>query len=233
MIRAVICDDEIAVLQIITYCIKNQGLPIDIVGTASNGKEALVLIEREKPHLVFLDIEMPGLNGFEVIERLKINNIKVIIITAYSTFTYAQRALRLGVSDIIAKPVDMDSLRQAVQRAIGWDFTTNETLNKALFYIHTHYSEKIELEMLAEISCCTPSHLAHLFRKQLDTSAVAYLHKVRIHEAADRLRKGGDVKDIAYEVGYCSLNNFYKYFKMYMGETPAEFKKQRKELRCD
>lgn len=60
MIRAVICDDEDAALKIITYSIENQGIPIEIVGTASDGKEALALIKKENPNLVFLDIEMPG-----------------------------------------------------------------------------------------------------------------------------------------------------------------------------
>ena len=138
MIHAVICDDEDAALKIITYSIEKQGIPIEIVGTASDGQEALALIKRKKPNLVFLDIEMPGMNGFEVIEKLSSLNCKIIIITAYSTFTYAQRALRLGVSDIIAKPIDTDTLKQAIQRAIGWAFTGNEALNKALFYIHIY-----------------------------------------------------------------------------------------------
>ena len=53
-----------------------------------------------------------------------------------------------------------------------------------------------------------------------------YLHKVRIHEAVKKLNSGGEVKDVAYEVGYSSMNNFYKYFKLYTGETPAVFKKR-------
>ena len=106
--------------------------------------------------MLTLDIEMPGMNGFDVVEKLNAVNCKVIIITAYSTFSYAQRALRLGVSDIIEKPIDTDTLKEAIQRAIGWEFTENEALNKALFYIHTHYWEKIELEILAEEACCTP-----------------------------------------------------------------------------
>ena len=71
MIRAVICDDEDAALKIITYSIENQGIPIEIVGTASDGKEALALIKKENPNLVFLDIEMPGKDGFETIKEYK------------------------------------------------------------------------------------------------------------------------------------------------------------------
>ena len=225
MIRAVICDDETGALKIITYCIEKMGLPVEIAGVARNGNEALEVIRCTEPNLVFLDIEMPELNGFEVIERLNRKNIKVIIITAYATFPHAQKALRLGVNDIIAKPIDIDSLRQAVQRVIGWKITENAALNKALLYIHMHYREKFELETLAQESCCTPSHLAHLFRNVLDISANAYLHKVRIAEAVRRLQNGGEIKEVAYDVGYESMNNFYKYFKKYTGKTPASAKK--------
>ena len=127
-----------------------------IVGYAVNALDAQEKIPLLQPDMLTLDIEMPGMNGFDVVEKLNAVNCKVIIITAYSTFSYAQRALRLGVSDIIEKPIDTDTLKEAIQRAIGWEFTGNEALNKALFYIHTHYWEKIELEILAEEACCTP-----------------------------------------------------------------------------
>ena len=64
------------------------------------------------------------------------------------------------------------------------------------------------MEILAEEACCTPSHLSHLFRNLLDTSAILYLHKVRIHEAVKKLNSGEEVKDVAYAVGYSSMNNF-------------------------
>lgn len=59
MIRAVICDDEKAALNIIRHFIENENLPIEIVGTAEDGNQALELISREKPNLVFMDIQMP------------------------------------------------------------------------------------------------------------------------------------------------------------------------------
>ena len=113
---------------------KIQGIPIEIVGTASDGNGSTCIDQKkENPNLVFLDIEMPGMNGFDVVEKSECCKfVRVIIITAYSTFSYAQRALRLGVSDIIEKPIDTDTLKEAIQRAIGWEFTGNEALNKAL-----------------------------------------------------------------------------------------------------
>ncbi|MEG0779587.1 MAG: response regulator [Oscillospiraceae bacterium] len=223
MIRAVICDDETAAQTIIRYFIKSEGLPIEIVGTASNGQSALELIRQEQPDLAFLDIQMPALNGFEVIEQLHNCNTKIIVITVYDTFSYAQKALRLGVRDILSKPIDIAQLRQAIIRAIGWNFTPNDTLNQALSYIHLHYAEKIEIVDLAQDACCTTSHIAHLFKKYLDISPVTYINKVRIDQAVQMLHAGESIKETAYGVGYKSLNNFYKHFKFFTGKTPASF----------
>ena len=80
--------------------------PLEIVGHAYDGLQAADLIKKEKPDLVFMDVRMPFMDGFEVIEQME--GCKVIIITAYDSFSYAQRALRLGASDILAKPIDFD-----------------------------------------------------------------------------------------------------------------------------
>lgn len=227
MIRAVICDDETASLAIIRYLIESEGLPIDIVGTASNGESALELILKEEPDLAFLDIQMPKFNGFDVIQRIDSSKTKVIFITVYNTFAYAQKALRLGACDIIAKPIDVSQLRESITRAVGWNFTDNETLNRALHYIYLYYSEAVNLNSLAEAACCTPSHLSHLFRQHFDMSAVSYIHKIRITKAAQLLRSGVSVQDAAWQTGYTSMNHFYKYFKIYQGMTPAAYRRIR------
>ena len=82
MIKAIIVDDEPAVSEILTFFIKKNELPIDIVGTAEDGREAMALIEKEKPRLVFLDIQMPIMNGFEVMEESD-SETDFIIITAF------------------------------------------------------------------------------------------------------------------------------------------------------
>lgn len=225
MVRAVICDDETASLTIIRYLIESEKLPIEIVGTATNGQGALELIRREQPDLAFLDIQMPKLDGFEVIEQLNGMKTKFIIVTVYNTFAHAQKALHLGACDIIAKPINVAHLKEAVARAIGWNFTDSDLLNKAVHYIHLHYAEAINLNSLAQVCCCTSSHLAHLFRQHFDMSALSYIHKFRIAKAAQLLQEGASVQDAAWQTGYTSLNHFYKYFKLYEGVTPAAYRR--------
>ena len=227
MIRAVICDDEKAALNIIRHFIEAEKLPIQIVGTAENGRDAWNLIQCEKPDLVFMDIHMPYMNGFEIIQKMK--DTKVIIITAYDSFEYAQKALRLGASDILSKPIDMDQLKQAVIRAIGWSFTGNEVVDTILAYLYGHYAEKIELETLAQLTYCTESHIARVFKKHTGTTIISYVHKIRIEKSIQMMKEQNlSVKEAALAAGYQNLNHFYKYFTQYTGMTPAAYIKQRR-----
>ena len=226
MIRAVICDDEKAALNIIRHFVEAETLPIEIVGTAQNGKDAWELIQREKPDLAFMDIHMPYMNGFEIIQKM--TDTKVIIITAYDSFEYAQRALRLGASDIISKPVEFEQLRQAIVREVGWKFTGNEMVNTILEYIYEHYNEKIELEILANLTFCSESHIARAFKKNTGMTIISYIHQVRIEKSIKKMTEDGlSVKEAAEEVGYQNLNNFYKYFKLHTGMTPASYVREK------
>lgn len=227
MIRAVICDDEKATLNIVRHFIESRNLLIEIVATAENGRDALRLIQREKPDLVFIDIRMPYLNGFEVITQIK--DSKVIVITAYDSFEYAQKALRLGAADILSKPIDFEQLEQAIVRAVGWNYTGNETVDKILAYICEHYNEQIELNTLSEITYCTASHIARIFKKHTGMTIISYIHKVRIQKSVQLIEeKKLAVKEAAEAVGYQSLNHYYKYFNFYMGMPPAAYIKRGK-----
>lgn len=225
MIRAVICDDEKAALNIIRHFIEAEMLPIEIAGTAENGRDAWNLIQREKPDLVFMDIHMPYMNGFEIIQKLK--DSKVIIITAYDSFEYAQKALRLGAVDIILKPIDFQQLRQAIARAVGWNFTGNEVVDQTLAYLYEHYNDKIDLETLARQIFCSESHLARSFKKYTGMTVVSFVHKIRIEKSRHMLKEEGlSVKEAAERAGSQNLNHFYKYFKQYTGMTPAAYMKK-------
>ena len=221
MIRAVIIDDEPAVMEIIKYFIKQNDMPLEIVGTATNGVTGVSLIKKENPQLVFLDIQMPMKNGFDVMGEVP--ETRYIIVTAFESFEYAQKALRLGAVDILLKPIDYAQFAQAVSRAVGWSLTANDKVNEIAEYIHAHYAEKITLTDLAEQFFLTPSHIARLFKKYMDESVMLYVNRVRIENAKKLLDRGMSVKYAAEATGYDSLNNFYKHFKRYTGTTPAAY----------
>ncbi len=223
MIRTVIIDDEPVTETILRYFTERGDLPLEIAASAANGKLGVEAIRRTDPDLVFLDIQMPVMNGFEVMAAEP--DRKYIIITAYDMFDYAQKALRLGACDILLKPIELAQVQQAIERAIGTKFTGNDTVNAIAAYLRAHYAEKVTLTEISEQFFLTESHVARLFKKHMGGSVMNYLHRIRIENAKRLLDEGKSVKEAAEAVGYDSLNNFYKHFKTVTGETPAAYHK--------
>ncbi len=88
---------------------------ITVIGEAASGDEAISLIRKLQPQLVLLDIEMPGTNAFDMLNQLRPINFEVIFVTAFAG--YAAKAFRYSALDYLLKPVDIDDLRQAIQKA--------------------------------------------------------------------------------------------------------------------
>ena len=115
MIKTVIIDDEennIGTLQslLTQFCPE-----IEIIGTAGNAKQAFTVINELQPQLVFLDIEMPMGNGFDLLEKLMPVNFEVIFVTAFDQ--YAITAFKYAALDYLLKPVSIDDLKRAVNRS--------------------------------------------------------------------------------------------------------------------
>lgn len=115
-IRIILVDDERLACDELAYLLKDMP-DVDVVGAAHNGIEAVDLIEQEEPDLVFLDVQMPGLNGLGVIRKLREKGIPLphfVLATAYDH--YAVEAFRLEAMDYLLKPVDKERLRLSVER---------------------------------------------------------------------------------------------------------------------
>ncbi|NQV15892.1 response regulator transcription factor [bacterium] len=110
--KAILVDDERLARNDLTLLLKNHS-NIQIVGEAANGLEALDLIKELEPDLVFLDIQMPGINGFDVLEQIG-SDVKVIFVTAFDE--YALRAFEVNALDYLLKPVNPERLLQSIER---------------------------------------------------------------------------------------------------------------------
>ena len=115
-LRAVIVDDEQLARDELGYLLGRVG-GIEVIGQAGNGLEALTTIERLQPEVVFLDIQMPGLTGFEVARRMLDTDTPahIIFVTAYDQ--HAIEAFEVNAVDYLLKPVDQARLEVALQRA--------------------------------------------------------------------------------------------------------------------
>jgi len=88
----------------------------EVVGEAANGMDGMAVIERTRPDLVITDINMPGMSGLDMLSQLRGKGFrhKMIILTGYSEFEYAQKALKMSVSDYLEKPITVPDLREAL-----------------------------------------------------------------------------------------------------------------------
>lgn len=113
-LRAVIVEDEPHSTLALTEILHNHCHNVKVVGTADCVEEAIRIIDEVVPDIVFLDIELPPSQGFEVLERCKDRDeLEVIITTAYNSF--AREAIKAKVADYLYKPIDIDQLEEALQ----------------------------------------------------------------------------------------------------------------------
>ena len=114
-LRAVIVDDERLARQGLTMRV-DQYEDVEIVAECQNGKEAIAAIIEHEPDVVFLDIQMPGMTGFEVINEVQSDVMPMIIfVTAYDVF--AVDAFKVHAIDYLLKPVEAEGLARAIHRA--------------------------------------------------------------------------------------------------------------------
>jgi two-component system response regulator LytT len=116
-LSAVIVDDEQLARDELAYLIKNIG-DVDVVAQGKNGVEAVSLIREHNPDLVFLDVQMPGLDGFGVIKKLldkKVPLPKIVFSTAFDQ--YAVKAFEVNAIDYLLKPFDRKRVAQSIQKA--------------------------------------------------------------------------------------------------------------------
>lgn len=116
--KAVIVEDEILIREGLCKLMNRMFPEIEITHVAGNGQEGLAYIETDKPQLVITDIRMPVMDGLEMISGMRKAGIyaKVIVLTAYSEFAYAQQALKLEVCDYIIKPVVVQEFVQTIRK---------------------------------------------------------------------------------------------------------------------
>ena len=113
-LKAIIVDDEERGVIVLQQLLEQYCTGIKVVGTATSITDAEVRVGELRPDVVFLDIEMPGGNGFKLLERLEQVTFDVVFVTAYNQ--YAIKAIRFAALDYLLKPVKIDELQEAVER---------------------------------------------------------------------------------------------------------------------
>ena len=129
MVNILLVDDERVILEGISGFVNWSKLGAKLAGTARNGIEALEWIMTHKPDIVITDIRMPGLDGLQLIERVREQGLQIrfIMLSGYSDFEYARSAMRYGVKHYLLKPCNEDVIEQALADVINeWEQSSNK-----------------------------------------------------------------------------------------------------------
>ena len=239
-IKLLIADDEDTIRNGIAKYIQLHTDRFDKIYLAANGQEAVDIIFRDKPDIMFLDVQMPLRDGIEVMQEAKRADILpyTMILSGYDEFKYCQQALRLGAKEYLLKPVRSSDILQMVNRAADELFGVqecekteppeekNHLVELAKEYVEEHYYQNLMLADVAQKVGISAGYLSTLFQRQLSKGFVDYLNEIRIEHACTYLQQNYlKTYEIAYKVGFKDEKYFSKVFKKIKGQSPSEYRK--------
>lgn len=239
MLKVIVAEDEWKIRQGICEFVENVVSGFKVVGQAVNGHEALELMRGAVPDLLITDIRMGEMNGLELIKRLhqRSAQMKILIISAYNEFEYAQMALRYGAADYMLKPIDRIRLTQFLNklrhdlddRAVSGESEQSRNERQAIRnvkeWIHANLQEEISLQKVADEVYMSPKYLSVFFKSETGVHFSDYVEQCRIAKAKKLLQETRlKIYEIAELCGYASPKHFMVVFKQVAGCTPTEFR---------
>ena len=244
MHKVLIVDDEKPVRIAISKLGQWSQWHLDSPIYAENGKEALTLLSELHPDLVFLDMQMPVMNGTEFLKEASARGSQAafIVISGYDDFSYAQSALHYGAFDYLLKPVVASELNDAIGRAMTQrfpkeDFSAPGTgeasldASEVVALIHetiqSNYSESMRLQDFADKYFFSREYLSRLFKSRYQIGIYEYLTDVRMKRAEELLKDPSiPISDISARVGYSDNTYFSKAFRNALGMSPSEYRRK-------
>ncbi|RME82174.1 MAG: helix-turn-helix domain-containing protein [Caldilineae bacterium] len=230
-----VVDDDPHTVDLHARIIQSQ-TPAYRVLTARSGQEALDILRRCHVDLVLLDLMMPELDGFGVLEAMRqeerTREIPVIVVTG-QVLTEAEMArLNQGVAAVMSKGMfgpeeTMAQLEAALARKQKLSNEARRLVRKAMAYIHSHYAESISRQDLARYVGMHEDYLSYCFRQEVGMTPVAYLNRYRVKRAKELLlQTERSITAIAMDVGFSSSSYFSRLFRREVGVSPMEFRRR-------
>ncbi|MDF2905244.1 MAG: two-component system response regulator [Herbinix sp.] len=238
----VVVEDEKLIAKNIAKNIELVNENFKVISIESNGEDALSFIKQHTPNVIFTDIQMPVMDGIELVKQISeySNYIKCVVLSGHDDFAYAKSSIEYGVFAYLLKPVNLEELSNILKRLEFSFLSTHEMFTSmqklpsyradeiaSLLkkYIESNYQKPIDLNIIADHFSFSPSYLTKIFLKYMNITPSKYILNYRINIAKQLL---GDfslsINMVACMVGYTDPFHFSKSFKQVTGISPASYR---------
>jgi signal transduction histidine kinase/AraC-like DNA-binding protein len=228
-----VVDDDPDTLEVHTRIVQAHSQSHRVL-TARNGLEALDILQHEEIDLVVLDLLMPELDGFGVLESMRgreaTREIPVIVLTGQVLTEKEMARLNRGVATVLSKGLfsleeTLAHVDTALERNRELSAQAQRLVRQAMAYIHQHYAEPISRADLARHVALSEDYLTACFRKELGVTPIAYLNRYRVQQARQLLTDTSkSVTEIALEVGFSDSGYFSRVFRREVGLSPDAYR---------
>jgi len=229
-----VVDDEPDTLELHARIVQSQSSSNRVL-LASNGVKALELIQQEQIDLILLDLQMPGMDGFGLLEKMRaeknMREIPVIVVTGKVLTKDDMERLNQGVAVVLQKGLFSSNetvahIEATLERKRNLGADTQRLVRQAMAYIHEHYSEPVSRQDIARHINVSEDYLTFCFRQELGTTPIKYLQRYRVNRAKSLLKDTQKtITEIALEVGFSEGGYFSRIFHRETGMPPDQFRR--------
>lgn len=245
--KILVVEDEKIIRKGICYGFDYQQKNCVIIAEAANGLEGVQKIKEHEPDIVITDVNMPIQDAFYMLEQTRDYMYSTIIISGINEFETAKQAIQYDVTDFLVKPLDMNKLDAALDKAIEdvamrklyeqqneqqdkWLEKNivpplqkkDELVSAILLFIEENYHEKVTLDRLETELNYSKSVIQQRFKKAMNMTFNDYLNRYRIQQSLEFIKQGYKVYEVAVMCGYSEYKYYSKVFKKYIGSSPKE-----------
>lgn len=247
MYKLLLVDDEPKILEGMKCTLDWNRYGICRIETALTYEEAMEKALRVNPDIGLFDVCIGDRYGYDIVNALKSAHLKTVcvMVSGYSEFSFAQKALRCGARDYLLKPLEREKLQPVIEKIIVRDLhgklqcgpspeqrtdpvlgvpydTLSSLTNRMIEMVQAQYRQNINLKTIAEQFKMNSTYLGQIFLKETQMKYSDYLMTYRLQAARDLILKSDEkISYVASQVGFTNTNYFYTNFHSYFGISPT------------
>ena len=233
-VKVLVVDDDPEIRELHSRVVEQAGY---MAVQAASGTEALSIIDRAPPDLVLLDLAMPEMDGFQVLDALRSRSVTrdlpVVVVTGQKLTDEDVDRLNRGVATILNKGIftrleTIERIEAALARRRTLGGGPQQLVRRATAFIEEHFADPITRDDIAKHVAMSPDYLTDCFHREMGITPIVYLSRCRIREARDMLETTDrSVTEIALCVGFSEVSHFTRVFHREVGVSPRAYRRER------